>query len=305
LITLFADLLGQIWPHARRGGQLRRFAGAATWLVLSLAVVAVIGNTPRAARAYADRRLAEHACRPAITDLQAEAQWPSRHIASDQIEIWRDLYPWLRSAYSFYIVDGYDPTDQPWETMVAERLDQQMGSKEFWWIVDPARPSRAQAYFALPGVQVLEARTWGACQGRRVLRAAQPPLAVATVNGGPLQLQTLALEKAKVGADLHLVLYWQADAPVTSSYTVFVQLLDGAGQVVAQQDNLPVTGLAPTDTWQPGKLIRDPYRLVLPATIQSGSYQLQIGLYTPEGRVMLTMPDNTQSDHLAYEVEVQ
>lgn len=305
LITLFVDLLGQIWPQVRRGGQLRRVAGATTWLVLGVALVAIVSSTPRAMRAYADRRLAEQACRPAIVDLQAEAQLPARQIASDQIEIWRDLYPWLRSAYSFYIIDGYDPTDRPWETVVAERLDQQMGSQEFWWIVDPARQSRAQGYFTLPGVQVLEEREWGACHGRRVIRIEQPPLAVAAVNGGPIQLQTLAFGSAKVGADLHLVLYWQAGAPVTTSYTVFVHLLDGTGQLVAQQDNLPVTGLAPTDSWQPGKLIRDPYRLTVPATRQSGNYQLHIGLYTPEGRVMWTMPDGTQSDHLAYDVEVQ
>jgi len=305
LVTLFVDLLGQIWPQAQRGAQLRRFAGATTWLVLGIALVAIVSSTPRAMRAYTDQRLAEHICRPAIMELQAESAWPARNIATDQIEIWRDLYPWLRTAYRFAVIDGYDPTDRPGETVVAERLDQQMGNKEFWWIIDPARPSRAQRYFALPGVQVLEERAWGACQGQRVLRVDQSLLAIAAVNGGPIQLQTLAFGSAKVGADLHLVLYWQADTPVMASYTVFVHLLDGTGQLVAQQDNLPVTGLAPTDSWPPGKLIRDPYRLVLPATIQPGSYELQIGLYTPEGRVMLTQPNGTQSDHLAYEVEIQ
>lgn len=305
LITLFVDLLSQIWPRQERSVQLRQLAAFATWLVLIVTAVALVGSTGRAARAYTNQRLAAYPCHAAITYLQEQAIWPNRQIASDQLEIWRDFYPWLHPAYDFYIVDGYDPHDRPWEQVVAERLDQRLGTAEFWWIINTGQPSRADGYFALPGVQILEEQILGACRVQRVIRAGESALAIAAVAGGPIQLQRLAWETAKVGTDLHLVLYWQAVAPVTASYTVFVHLLDSAGQLVVQQDNLPITGLAPTNTWQPGTVIRDPYRLVLPSTIAPGNYQLHIGLYTADERVPLSMRDGMQADHLEYSILIE
>ncbi len=42
-------------------------------------------------------------------------------------------------------------------------------------------------------------------------------------------------------------------------------LLDEQGEIVAQSDRKPVDGLAATDTWQPGDIIRDPLSMPLPA----------------------------------------
>jgi hypothetical protein len=189
--------------------------------------------------------------------------------------------------------------------MIAERLAHATGNEPFWWVTYSDQPSRAAHYFAQPEVQILEEAQFGACRVVRVMQVTQAPLAVAQVAGGPIYLAGVALDSAKVGAALHLVLYWQAATPVTESYTVFVHLLDAAGQLVAQQDNLPVTGLAPTDTWQPRTLIRDPYRLAVPETAAPGTYQLQVGLYTAAGRVSLTTAAGTNVDHLSYAVEVQ
>ena len=63
-------------------------------MVIAL-LVAVVG-APRAAQAYEARRWQEEACRPAIAYLQEQAGGPNRTIASEEINIWRDLYPWLR-----------------------------------------------------------------------------------------------------------------------------------------------------------------------------------------------------------------
>jgi hypothetical protein len=101
------------------------------------------------------------------------------------------------------------------------------------------------------------------------------------------------------------VLYWEALAPVNESYTVFTHLVGPDGQMVAQQDNLPVMGLAPTDTWAVGKLIRDPYQLPLPATSGVGNYQLLVGLYTAAGRQSVTLADGSTADQVAIPVTVQ
>jgi hypothetical protein len=91
---------------------------------------------------------------------------------------------------------------------------------------------------------------------------------------------------------------------VTARYTVFTQLFDPTGALVAQQDNWPVAGLAPTDSWQAGALIRDPYQLALPADIPPGDYQLWVGLYDERGRSQLTLADGREADHLALPVVV-
>ncbi|HXF61404.1 MAG TPA: hypothetical protein VNK95_07295, partial [Caldilineaceae bacterium] len=130
------------------------------------------------------------------------------------------------------------------------------------------------------------------------------PLLTASAAGGPIRLDHLAIGPAQVGEALRLVLYWRAETPVTGRYTVFTQLFDPSGALVAQQDNWPVQGLAPTDTWQPGALVRDPYTLAIPADAAPGRYRLLVGLYDATGRRALTLADGNTADHLAVPVEV-
>jgi len=96
-------------------------------------------------------------------------------------------------------------------------------------------------------------------------------------QGGPIQLLTIDTKRnAAAGDALHIELYWLAETPVAESYTVFTQLIDPSGALVAQQDNLPVEGLAPTNTWQPNTPIRDPYVLQIPADAAVGEYRLLV-----------------------------
>ncbi len=303
LVALAVELACQIWPMPHR--QIQRVTAAATALLLVATFVGIAAGLPRAASAYADQRLADHPCQMAIAYLQEQADWPETRILSDQIDIWRDLYPWLRQEYQIEIIDGYDAHDRPWAEMIAERLDSAVGNEPFWWVTYTDQPSHAERYFALPAVHIIEEQQLGACRVVQVMRTPAEPLAVAQVDGGPIELTGLALDSAKVGGELHLVLYWQTAAPVAESYTVFVHLLDAAGQLVAQQDNLPVTGLAPTDTWQPEALIRDPYRLIIPETVLPGAYQVQVGLYTEDGRVPIITAGVTQTDFLSHKVDIE
>lgn len=92
----------------------------------------------------------------------------------------------------------------------------------------------------------------------------------------------------RAGETLSYALYWQAEAPIPVSYTVFTQLLDAEGRYVTGWDNPPCHGTCPTTTWQPGEIIRDEYRLPLPADLPAGTYALQAGWYEPEtGRRLL------------------
>ena len=304
LIAVAIELLGQIWPVEQRSRQLRQLGARAGILVMGLTVVGVVASVPRAAQAYVERRLAEHSCHEAVVYLREQAVWPKPTLVSDQIEIWRDFSPWL-PTYQIRIVDGYDPVNEAWDEVLATRLATYVGNQEFWWVTYTALPSRAERYFAQPDVQLLEQQTLGACTVKRVIRPTPEALAEVTVAGGPIRLRSVAVAPAKVGEALAVVLYWEGLSPVTESYTVFTHLLGPDGQLVAQQDNLPVGGLAPTTTWTPGVLIRDPYQLAVPSTVAPGTYQLQVGLYTAEGRQLFTLTDGSTADHLVIPITIQ
>ena len=305
LLALALELLGQIWPGEQRQRQLRFVGATSTALLMMLTVVGVVAALPRAAQAYADRRLAEHPCNAAITYLRDQAIWPNPTLVSDQIEIWRDFSPWLTGEYQMRVVDGYDPANPDWDAMLAARLDAYVGRREFWWVTDETLPTHGERYFSQPAVQILEQQTLGRCTVKRVIRPTDQPLAAIEVSGGAIRLRSVAVAPAKVGEAVRVVLYWEALTPVGESYTVFTHLVGPDGQMVAQQDNLPVTGLAPTNTWAVGKLIRDPYQLPLPTTSSVGEYQLLVGLYTPAGRQPVTLADNTTADHITIPVTVQ
>ncbi|MCB0107655.1 MAG: hypothetical protein KDE53_17160, partial [Caldilineaceae bacterium] len=209
LVILVVELCGQIWPS--HGLVLRRVAATATGIVLLLTITGIIAGLPRAARAYAEQRLADYRCVAVVDYLRQERAWPNHRIVSDQIAIWRDLYPWLREDYTIRIIDGYDPHDRPWEEMIRERLAAYVGNQEFWWVTYLDQPSHADSYFAQPNVHVLEEQQWGQCLVRRVMQTAEEPLVRFQTLGGPIQLKGIILGNAEVGAEMPLVLYWQSE----------------------------------------------------------------------------------------------
>jgi 4-amino-4-deoxy-L-arabinose transferase-like glycosyltransferase len=107
------------------------------------------------------------------------------------------------------------------------------------------------------------------------------PLEVAFDNDALLKLVGYDLPAPPLapGDPLPITLYWQAAAEIDTNYTVFVQVLDNAGQVVAQVDLPPQAGAAPTTTWLPGEILTDPYTLSLPSDLPAGNYRLITGLY--------------------------
>ena len=84
------------------------------------------------------------------------------------------------------------------------------------------------------------------------------------------------------GQALPLTLYWQAMAPITAEYTVFVHLIGADGQRYAQDDSPPLGGVQPMARWQVGETLPDRRSLDLPddpSSLASGRYRLEVGLY--------------------------
>ncbi|RME98810.1 MAG: hypothetical protein D6768_16455 [Chloroflexi bacterium] len=91
----------------------------------------------------------------------------------------------------------------------------------------------------------------------------------------------LDTRRAVPGGRVPVTLYWQALAPIQTSYQVFTHLESGSGPA-AQSDGVPVCWSYPTDAWRPGQIIADQHAIALPPEMAPGVYPLEIGLYRPD-----------------------
>ncbi|MBI2864146.1 MAG: hypothetical protein HYX94_06240 [Chloroflexi bacterium] len=78
---------------------------------------------------------------------------------------------------------------------------------------------------------------------------------------------------------LTVTLYWQDIREMQTGYTVFVQVLNSAGRLVAQNDSPPKGGEAPTTAWVRGEVVIDDHHIAIPAELPDGIYTIIAGLY--------------------------
>ncbi len=101
--------------------------------------------------------------------------------------------------------------------------------------------------------------------------------------GSDVALRGYSLDEADVkpGGTLSLKLYWQALAPISKNYTVFVHFMDDAGKVLAQQDAQPVAGDYPTEAWDASsnEVVEDVHEIPLPPELPAGRYRVGLGMY--------------------------
>ena len=99
------------------------------------------------------------------------------------------------------------------------------------------------------------------------------------------------------GAAVTLTLYWRAEGVPEGDYTVFVHLLDRAGEMVAQHDSPPRYGRYPTVLWRAGDVVPDDHPLTVPADAV-GPFRLRVGLYRPDTleRLPVSGPEGSLPD---------
>ncbi len=183
--------------------------------------------------------------------------------------------------------------------MGTERLAARVAHETSVWWLTGARCARSRSAGGAPAKRRVAAcgdrDRRRACTLTRLVHSGAPVATVATA-GGPIDL--LGVEHVWADdATLHLVLYWRALSPVPVPYTVFTQLFDASGAMIAQQDNPPVSGTRPTDGWQPEEIVRDTYQLTLAAP-HPETLRLLVGMYTADGRQPITLADGSQRDAL-------
>jgi hypothetical protein len=81
------------------------------------------------------------------------------------------------------------------------------------------------------------------------------------------------------GQDLPVDLTWDALGKIDAYYSVYVKLLDEAGNTVAGWDGQPRDGELPTLLWVPGERVEDRVTLQVPPDLAPGEYCVEVGMY--------------------------
>lgn len=118
------------------------------------------------------------------------------------------------------------------------------------------------------------------------------PNLVAQSFGQIFALKGYAWEIGSDSDTVQLQLYWQALQRTDFDYTVFVHLMNGAGERVSQSDQIPgAERNFPPTHWQPGDILLDTHILSLPADGTVDGFQFQIGVYDAQtGDRLITDP---------------
>lgn len=140
-----------------------------------------------------------------------------------------------------------------------------------------------------------------------VVRPAEPLVPPAAEGDAPVFAGSFRLAAASVEAGPNaplVILWWESTAATAADYTIFVHLLDAAGNLVAQADGPPNGGLSPTTVWQPGDVVRDVHRFPPGTEWPDGGWVL-VGAYRPDTseRAPATQAGAPLPDH-AYELRV-
>ncbi|MEZ4767777.1 MAG: hypothetical protein R2844_05055 [Caldilineales bacterium] len=88
-------------------------------------------------------------------------------------------------------------------------------------------------------------------------------------------------ETVEPGNALDITLYWSPDETTGERLSVFVHLVDDAGNIIGQSDGEPDSGRAPTSSWLPGETITDRRTVTVRPDAAAGPATLVVGLYDP------------------------
>jgi len=118
---------------------------------------------------------------------------------------------------------------------------------------------------------------------------------------------TVTPTTARPGERLTVDLFWRAEARPPRDYTVFVHLVDSAGQTRAQGDAMPADGAYPTGDWPVGLELADRHQVLLPADLPAGPYRLLVGLYDAATgqRLAAQGPQNTRTHQILLPITIQ
>jgi hypothetical protein len=223
--------------------------------------------------------------------LAKEYEAASAWITSEST-VW--MYPphqasMLRGRVNVYpIANSYPVNFDLVESQLAGRVPQ----NDLWvilWNETKGDPTRRVERWLDQKLFLAEEKWFGALRVLHYYAGASSPMPLNGVFGDVAKLESISVS----GSPLRVELRWRALNTTQTSYKVFVHVLDAQGQLVAQRDNIPQNGFAPTDTWKRDQIIVD--RFALPQNLSSGTYLIKVGLYDPLTNERVLTADNLDS----------
>jgi hypothetical protein len=169
--------------------------------------------------------------------------------------------------------------DGSWQTPLEPSVQHAAGLLRDWRALPiPADASAGPATLRLPDDTVLAQFDIDALPLR-----AEPPTFALPLDGAFPEIGRLAGATLPEAFSLieppRLRLTWQSSGPAERAWTVFVQILDVQGRVIAQSDQMPAAGARPTTSWRAGEWIEDAHTLAWNALAAPGEARLIVGLY--------------------------
>jgi len=110
-----------------------------------------------------------------------------------------------------------------------------------------------------------------------------------------IQLLNANVEQDQQGIPQQIQLTWRAWEHLHKDYTLFMQILDPHGQLMAQIDQQPIT---PTSTWLQGDIIQQQHHFTIDDTTTNW-HQVIVGWYGRDGQRLLIQDESDESiqDH--------
>lgn len=112
--------------------------------------------------------------------------------------------------------------------------------------------------------------------------------------GGEMMLMGYDLDSPTVRADglLDVTLYWRAQAPLDTDYSIALHIVDEQGRLYGQEDSQHPAGY-PTSRWDLNSYARDLHRLAPWPGAPPGAYTLQVAVYDVDTGRRLEVRDAT------------
>jgi hypothetical protein len=211
------------------------------------------------------------------------------------------------TIYGYGLADSVQPQMISVRLLGADGQDVGQGTADLGWrageivattvnvpVAEDAFPARAVIDVAMVGENGRD-QTAASATGRVL----DVPVSLKTVKIGPLeelsptpefndsvnfddQLALIGYDVDKDGDRLAITLYWQAQERMLEDYTTFVHVLDEEGQLLAQDDDQPMSGDYPTSIWDEGEIVADRKEMDLPEGISDERISVVTGVYLLE-----------------------
>lgn len=278
LIVLALEFALILWPAEKRLARLVPAQKRAPLVLGGLAALALIILTPLTMLAYTNNQIRNTSLGTFVGFMEDQAAG-ERLILSDQ-STYRQIYPHLHDVVDLQLA-SFDPmlTEQAVPGSRAATPAELLQGSERVWILPTGPNQAALENIIANGGDALASYDFGEV-GTLSLYTGEsnpiPRIAPARFIGG---VELLDHHVETTSGAVEVTLYWRALEPQSQMLTVFAQLLNSDGQLVASHDSIPQNGAAPVTEWTVGEVQADSHLIRLPSDLTPGEYMLIVGMY--------------------------